>query len=208
MGFAPSFFLRPLFTGRPLPAYLYLHGIVLTAWFSLLLTQSCLIAARRIHLHRRFGIAAAVTAVALVPLSAFVTVKAIPRYVGAGVDGAEIQFIVIGDLISLGVFSLLVTAALAWRRTGDWHKRLMAVASIMIIGPAVARWERIGFAVPVPLVLVGLLMAVGVYDFTRTGRLHRATLSSSLLVVFSLGALLLVAGTRTGQMIIDRLGQW
>jgi hypothetical protein len=56
------------------------------------------VAAQRIALHRRLGVAGALTAAVLVPLSGFVAVRAIPRYAAAGVDPAEIQFIVIGDL--------------------------------------------------------------------------------------------------------------
>ncbi len=205
VGFSPTFFLRPAFTDRPLPLYLYVHGSVLTLWFSLGFVQSVLVAARRIALHRRLGVVGGLTAAALVPLSGFVAVQAIPRYIAASVNPAEIQFIVIGDLISLVVFSGLVTAALVWRHHRDWHRRLMVVASIMIIGPAIARLERAGLAVPVPAVLLGLLVALGVNDTVQLGRLHRATVVSASVVLVSLGALLLVVGTRTAEIVIERL---
>ena len=205
VGFSPTFFLRSAFTERPLPLYLYLHGTVLTLWFSLGVVQSVLVAAHRTSVHRRLGVVGGLTAAALVPLSGFVALQAIPRYVAAGVHPAEIQFIVIGDLISLVVFAGLVTAALVWRHHRDWHRRLMLVASIMIIGPAIARLERVGLAVPVPAVLLGLLAALGVYDRVQLGRMHRATVVSTAVVLVSLGALLLVVGTRTGQILIERL---
>jgi uncharacterized membrane protein YozB (DUF420 family) len=208
LGFSRTFFLRSVFTPQPLPAYLYVHGFALTAWFSLVFAQSCLVAARRTDLHRRLGIVGAVNALVLVPLSGYVVIRAIPRYNAAGVDPAEIQFIVIGDLISIVVFSLLVGAALAWRRKREWHKRLMMVASTLIVGPAAARLERLGFTVPVPVVLIGLLIAVGCYDAARLGRLHRATIISSLAVLLSLGALLLVVGTPAGRMAVERLSRW
>lgn len=205
VGFSPTFFLRPAFTDRSLPLYLYLHGSVLTLWFSLGIVQSLLVAARRPSLHRRLGVVGGLTAAALVPLSGFVAVRAIPRYIAAGVNPAEIQFIVIGDLISLVVFSGLVTAALVWRHHRDWHRRLMVVASIMIIGPAIARLQGLGLAVPVPAVLLGLLMVLGVHDKVRLGRIHRATVVSTSVVLVSLGALLLVVGTRTAEIVIAGL---
>ena len=177
----------------------------MTLWFSLGFVQSVLVAARRTALHRRLGVVGGLTAAALVPLSGFVAVQAIPRYIAAGVNPAEIQFIVIGDLISLVVFSGLVTAALVWRHHRDWHRRLMVVASIMIIGPAIARLERLGLAVPVPAVLLGLLVALGVNDTVQLGRLHRATVVSASVVLVSLGALLLMVGTRTAEIVIERL---
>lgn len=205
VGFAPTFFLRPAFTDRPLPSYLYAHGAVLTLWFTVSFVQPCLVAARRVALHRRLGVAGALTAAILVPLSAFVAIHAIPRYIAAGVPAADIQFIVLGDLVSLVVFSGLVVLALAWRRRGDWHRRLMAVASIMIVGPAIARLERVGLPVPVPVVLLALLAALGVHDTVRTGRPHRATVVSGLVVVLSLAALLSVVGTPTAQAMIEHL---
>lgn len=205
VGFSPTFFLRPAFTDRPLPLYLYVHGSVLTLWFSLGFVQSALVVARRTSLHRRLGVVGGLTAAALVPLSGFVAVQAIPRYMAAGVTPAEIQFIVIGDLISLVVFSGLVTAALVWRHHREWHRRLMVVASIMIIGPAIARLERVGLAVPVPAVLLGLLIALGVYDTLQLGRVHRATVMSACVVLVSLGVLLLVVGTRTAEIVIEGL---
>lgn len=83
----------------------------------------------------------------------------------------------------------------------------MVVSSIMIIGPAIARLERVGLAVPVPAVLLSLLAALrlGVYDTLQLGRIHRATVVSASVVLVSLGALLLVVGTRTAEIVIERL---
>jgi len=204
-GFAPSFYLRPLFADRPLPGYLYVHGTVLTAWFVLVFAQTWFVAVHRTSTHRRVGVAAAAVAGLLVPISAFVAVRAIPRYVAGGVDAAEIQFIVLGDLVSLAVFAALVVAALRLRRRPDWHKRLMAVACIIIIGPAIARLERVGLGVPVPAVLVLLLVLCAGFDLLTLRRIHRATAWGSLLVVVALGAILALVGTAAGQAMIDRL---
>lgn len=47
-GFAPTFFLRPVFTDRPKPACLYVHGAVLTLWFALAFVRGVLVARRRV----------------------------------------------------------------------------------------------------------------------------------------------------------------
>lgn len=206
-GFSPTFFLRPAFTDRPLPMYLYVHGGVLTLWFGLAFVQSVLVAARRTSVHRRLGVVGGLTAAVLVPLSAFVAVRAVPRYLAAGVAPTDIQFIVIGDLLSLVVFAGFVGSALLWRRHREWHRRLMAVASIMIVGPAIARLERVGLAVPVPAVLLTLLVALGVNDAIQLGRLHRATVVSASIVLVTLTALLMVVDTRTGEAVIAWLSR-
>jgi hypothetical protein len=45
---------------------------------------------------------------------------------------------------------------------------------------------------------------IGVNDVIRLGRVHRATIVSAVVVVLSLGALLLVVGTRAGEIAIER----
>ena len=205
IGFAPTLYLRALFNVQPIPAYLYVRGAVLTTWFVLVFAQTCLVAAHRTDLHRRLGVVAVIDAALVVLVSAFVAVRAVARYEAAGVDPAQIQFIVIGDLASLALFSVLVVAAVRLRRRPDWHKRLMAVGCFVIIGPAIARLEHVGLAVPVPAVLLLLLVLLAVYDLVALGRLHRATIWSSLVVVVALAAVLLVVGTAAGTAVVDAL---
>ena len=56
-GFVPTLFLRPFFDVPPIPFYLYLHGIVGTAWFALVVIQAVLIANRQFTRHRQPGLA-------------------------------------------------------------------------------------------------------------------------------------------------------
>ncbi len=205
IGFAPTFYLRPLFTARPLPTYLYVHGTVLTSWFALVVAQTCLVAAGRTDLHRRLGVVAVLNAGLVMLLSAVVAVRAVARYFAAGVDPAEIQFIVIGDLVSLALFAGLIVVAVRLRHRPDWHKRLMAVSCVVIIGPAIARLERLGLGVPVPAVLLSMLMVLCAYDLVVLRRVHRATLWSSLVFAIAMGSLLLVVDTATGRAIIEAL---
>src|SRR5215475_3454356 len=55
IGFAHTFYLRPLFSTRPLPSILYVHGAVLTVWFLLTVLQGWLVLTQRVALHRRTG---------------------------------------------------------------------------------------------------------------------------------------------------------
>jgi hypothetical protein len=205
IGFSPTFYLRTFFNVSPIPAYLYVHGVVLTAWFVSVFAQTCLVAAHRTDLHRRLGVLAVLDGVLVVLVSTFVTVRAVPRYVANGMDPAQMQFIVIGDLVSLVVFATLLAAAVRFRRRPEWHKRFMTVCCFIIIGPAIARLERLGLGAPVPAVLLLLLVVLAVYDFIGLRRLHRATIWSSLLVLIALAAVLRVVGTTAGSAVVDAL---
>ena len=71
VGFAHTLYLRVLFDLPEIPAQLYVHGTVLTIWFSLAFVQTWLIATDRTAIHRRLGVAGMIVAVGVVvvPLS-------------------------------------------------------------------------------------------------------------------------------------------
>ena len=136
-----------------------MHGFVLTSWFLLLVGQTALVVAQRTDLHRRLGILGGFVAVALVGVS-LVAVLGFPAHVKANVLSSDTAFdvnvvraVVWTDLASLVIFSTFVATALYWRRRSDVHKRLMLLASIAILGPAVARVLPLLTPGPGPLAL-------------------------------------------------------
>ena len=70
IGFARSFYLRPLFPEWPAPPepIFYVHGLFFSAWCVLLVTQAMLIGAGRADVHRKLGIAGVVVAIGMVVL--------------------------------------------------------------------------------------------------------------------------------------------
>src|SRR5262245_40369856 len=69
LGFSPSFYLRGAFHHlAPLPVLLYVHGIVLTIWFSLTVVQGWLMRTQRARVHRRLGWVAAGYAIVVIVL--------------------------------------------------------------------------------------------------------------------------------------------
>jgi hypothetical protein len=182
------------------------HGVVLTTWFVLVFAQTCLVAAHRTDLHRRLGVAAAVLAVLVVPISAFVTVRFVPRAIAFGLNQAAIKEIVIGDLVSLVIFPSLVSTALYLRRRPEVHKRLMIASCAVLFGPINARLARLGLALPAPGGLILLPLGVlGVYDLVALRRLHRATVSFALLYGLVFGAFALIFGSAEADAFIDSL---
>jgi hypothetical protein len=56
VGFAPSYYLAGMFHA-PLPSLIiHLHGSVFTGWILLFITQTSLVSAGRVDIHRRLGI--------------------------------------------------------------------------------------------------------------------------------------------------------
>ena len=64
VGFAPSYYV-PRADAQQLTPLLHIHGAAATAWMLLFLTQTGLVAAHRVDIHRRLGLAGAAVAIIL-----------------------------------------------------------------------------------------------------------------------------------------------
>src|SRR5215831_6244354 len=78
-GFAPTYYLKGLCGTRALSPLLHFHGMLMTSWILLFVTQTTLVAARRTDLHRRLGIVGALLAIAVLVVGTAVAVAAAKR---------------------------------------------------------------------------------------------------------------------------------
>ena len=196
-GFAPTYYLRPLFGATPLMPLLHLHGLVFTSWMVVLLTQTTLVAANRTDVHRRLGIAGAVIAVLMVVVGTITAIIRAKQGAAPPVGPSPLVFLAIplGDML---VFSSLVGAGFYFRRRPDVHKRLMLLATISILSAAIARLP-FGILKAGPPAFFGLtdlfIVACILYDLIAGRRIHRATALGGLLIVASQPLRLMLAGT-------------
>ncbi len=202
VGFANSFYLRNIIprshSVSTLPVYIAVHGIVLTSWYLLFLSQALLVASGRVRLHRSFGVAGAALAAVVFALSMLVVVRSVVR---------TPSLVVLGDIFILFLFAILVTAGIWFRQKPDVHKRLMLIASISIVAPAIARWP--GGRSMLPLSVVGpqlLLFAVLIlYDVLSRRRVHPATIWGVALYVLALGVSIPLASSHLGHALVEAL---
>jgi len=135
VGFAPSYYLRILTDPPPLTTLLHIHAVVFTVWMALFLAQVGLVAAHRVDLHRKLGIASAIFAgvvVAVGVLSVFQT--AISNHVSPS-GLAPPQFSIVG-FTSIGLFAVFIGLGLVLRRRPGLHRRFMILGFIASISPA------------------------------------------------------------------------
>lgn len=203
VGFAPSFYLRAWFEAAPEAPRVWLHGVVLTAWFVLFWLQAEWVARRRIAWHRRAGWLGAAIALAAVVTTVHVTLAGAT----AGTMNARTLW---SNLANVTAFAAFVGMAIAWRRDPDTHKRLMLLASIAFVQPALARlfvWSPLaGLTYPVAggmtLSLLFLLPLVA-HDLATHQRLHRATLIGGLaLISMRVTAVFVIARSSFGQSVL------
>lgn len=200
-GFAPSYFLKVHFGAAPLSPVIHVHGILFTAWIGLLIAQSSLIAAGRVSLHRKLGIASVVLAVMLVASGAMLIyglgkkeIPGVPHDMILGFAGLA--------FVTLLLFPSLIGAALLFRRKAGAHKRLMVLGTIVMVGAAVHRLLMWSYDPAVtPPVFFGatdlFIVGLGVYDLISRGRLHAATLWGGLYILVAQIGSLFLAGSKT-----------
>ena len=211
VGFAPSFYLRtylqaPAAGGRPIPTHVLLHGILLTAWYVLFLVQTILVASRRMAIHRLLGAVGAGVAVAVITVSMLVVVRLATRAVARGVPD-EVALIVTGDTCLLMLFGLFVLLGVCYRRRPDVHKRLMLLASITLLAPALARWPGAEALVPISVIVpqLGLIAAVAVYDIVLRRRVHPATGWGAAVYIVAAGASTAIGFSPVGLAFVKAL---
>jgi hypothetical protein len=202
VGFAPSYYLKvvlgsPGVFGRPeLSPLLHLHGFVFTSWFVLFLVQTRLIAARRIGLHRRLGVAGVILAAAMVVLGCAAAVDA--ARLGSGPPGGPPPLVFMAiPFADMAIFSTLVAAGVWFRNRADVHKRLMLTSTIALLTPAIARLP--GVLVAGPLAFFALtdvfVVVCLVYDRVTRGRVHPAFWWGGGLLLASQIGRLAISGT-------------
>ena len=196
-GFARTYYLGLYFGTPPLPPLLHLHGLVFSSWIALFVVQTTLVAARRVRVHRRLGVAGGVLAVLLVLVG---TVTAIVRArQGAAPPGGPppLVFLVV-PLTDMVLFAGLVGAGLYFRRQMAVHKRLMLLGTVALLAAPIARLP-FGILRSGILAVFGLsdvfIVALVAYDLAMYRRIHRATAWGGLAVVASQPLRLMLGGT-------------
>jgi hypothetical protein len=194
-GFAPTYYLKSFThtavypTGLPvspsLPGLVHVHAIVFTAWILLFLVQTILIAADRLHLHRRLGVTGAVLALFMVVVGVMTAIKgARDGWNPGGPYPDSLAFLIVG-LIDVVIFAGFVSAGLYFRRRPELHKRLMLLATVGgLMWPAITRMPYVAGQ---PILMFGLLaslvLASAVHDFCRRSPVRLVSLWGGLLIL-------------------------
>jgi hypothetical protein len=189
-GFGSSFY--KVATGaKTLTPLVHLHAATFSAWLVLYVVQTGLVATRRVVAHQWLGMAGVVLSVALLGVGYQTAVTAARRGYDLTFDGGShdpLRFLAftLGDLLS---FTVLVSAALWYRRRPEIHKRLMLLVAVgpMMAAALVHLWAQapVPNAAKLPLFLAsmaGLLFAGAIYDRFTRGRFHAVSLWGAVIL--------------------------
>jgi hypothetical protein len=160
VGFWPTYF-GPLLKGSVhVPPLIHLHAVVYVTWLALFFTQVMLAATNRIRLHMRLGRWVMAYGVVLVIAGLMAAAEGFGSRLATG-DVFRAQRWLFGVLRDLVFFVPFLIAGWIYRRKPEIHKRLMILATTILVLPAVSRMSFLG--TPVPLWKFMLVWPLPVY---------------------------------------------
>lgn len=225
-GFAPTYWLQlapGTFIGSPL---LHLHAALFSAWTVLFFLQTMFAALGRLDRHRAWGLLGISLATGMVFVGTAAANEVLARRLSEGLgDPARAFHLAAISIIVL--FGGLFFAAIANIRRPDTHKRLMLLATISVIPPAIA---RVFFALNVgiapglrpglaplravesvlasALIADALVLAGMVYDWRTRGRPHPAYVIGGVIMVAVQIARVPISRTQWWYAIADVLARF
>ncbi len=200
VGFARTYYLKAAFGTPSLSTLVHVHAALMTTWVVLFVAQTRLIAAGRTGWHRRLGLLGAALIAAIAVVGTFTAIESARAGLTIG-DMPPLVFLVL-PLGTVVAFVVLAGAAILYRRRSDIHKRLMLLATLSILTPAIARIPWDAFRAVGPPLFIGLtdalVIAFVAYDTIRNRRLHPA---------FGWGTLFLLA-SQPLRMLLAHTAAW
>ena len=191
-GFVPEVIQHLRTNAAPYPIGVHVHAVVSVAWLALLTSQTLLIRNKRAPLHRRFGMAGAALAVAVVVVGFWAALSVESLRLGTPASRPPFLSIELSNIIEFGG---LVIAAISLRNQPSAHKRLILLATLSLTPAAFNRalgkpflhpllgngvwqtWVQIFAATSI------LVLGIGIYDLVTRRRLHPAWLVGALWIL-------------------------
>jgi len=188
IGFLKTFIIPILSGTKTWPFAIYLHASFVFGWVLLFLIQSLLIQNKKYKTHifivRWAAFIAVGAAVSIIPAALYQCERELKEGLGQTAISA-----IVGSLASATMFLALVTFAIVYRKKSQIHKRLMLLATILLIWPAWFRWRHYFPSVERPdiwfaVVLADSLIIVAfIWDWIKNKRIHLTLLFGGLFII-------------------------
>lgn len=135
---------QDLFQSKPpAPWILWVHGIVFSGWVVFFIFQSALVRTRNVKVHRRtgwFGVGLA-SVMTVLGLSTAVVMDRF-NFLNFHDPGAKTFFAI--QLQDIVAFTVAFWLAVYWRKKPEYHRRLILLATCVLMSAPIARFPHVG----------------------------------------------------------------
>jgi FtsH-binding integral membrane protein len=154
------------------PLLLWFHAAAFATWVAFFIAQSALVRVRKVSWHRFLGWFGAALATAMVVLGT-ATAIIMARFGARQLHRSGTDAFLVIPLYDMIAFGTLIALAIYWRKSPEFHRRLMFIATIGLLDAAVGRFDFI-FNHNLFFLCLDLLMALGIArDLIVDGRVHK-----------------------------------
>ncbi len=191
VGFAPTFYLKPVFgAGKPLTSLILVHGITITAWIAVFLYQHFAASRGLLARHKEIGVAGAALFGIYITLSYVVVLG---RAAAAASEPSGVA-----PLVRLAYPFWIITATLIFGlaafilvRHHNWHRHFQLASFFILLAPATARALRFVVETGTVATFGSLLVSLALY-IGATRLKDKGSNKASRLALGIVGAYLLV----------------
>lgn len=173
LAFSMNILLRNYHLNSAMPLII-VHGTSMLLWYSLLFWQTRLVRINNMTSHKKLGLMSMVLSMIMVASGIMI---AISNYKGEGE-----ALTLFGNFSGIFIFGVLYIFAVVNRFKADTHKRLMIIASVAMLSPALVRILRvfdINDFVTLPFWLI-YIAVLPIYDYRKFKKIHKATLLATV----------------------------
>jgi hypothetical protein len=187
LGFSRTANDRLFHANPPRPLLLWVHGTAFSAWMVFFIAQSALVRARKVTVHRLLGWFGAGLAAVMIVLG-FIIAVVMARFDTAVLHQQGADAFLSVPFADMATFGSCIVLAIYWRKKPEYHRRLVFIATCLLMDAAVGRFDFI-FDHSLFYAASDCLIALGVVrDWVVDKRVHKVYLYAlpSLIVVQSL----------------------
>ena len=187
LGFSRTVNIFLIHANPPRPLLLWIHGAAFSTWIVFFIAQSALVRTRKVSVHRALGWFGATLAALMVVLGIAVAVV-MTRFDTVVLHQKGVEAFLSIPFLDMLLFGSCIAMAIYWRTKPEYHRRLVFIASCLLMDAAIGRFEfmfnhSLFYAALDCLILLGV-----VRDWVVDKRVHKVYLYAlpSLIVVQSL----------------------
>lgn len=156
----------------PRPSILYVHAAVFSFWLVFFLLQSALVRTRNTRVHRRVGWFGAALGV-VIPVLGTATAITMARFNAVQLHHNHVEADLMIPLWDMVAFTSTFALAIYWRKTPEFHRRLVLVATCALTAAAFGRFPPYLLSPLFFYAGVDVLIALGATrDWIVTRKIH------------------------------------
>jgi hypothetical protein len=139
-GFSKTVDVGLFHANPPRPLLLWFHGAAFSTWVVLFITQSALVRVHKVSVHKLLGWFGAGLAAAMVVLGCTTTVV-MTRFDTFVLHQKNPRAFVSIPFLDMLVFGTCMALAIYWRKRPEYHRRLVFVATCMLMDAGIGRFD-------------------------------------------------------------------